>query len=183
MVRDITPKKGRKPNSLKLNQWISPQFLENSKIRCNIQTPWFGRRIFFLRSAFPKNDRLLLFFKPVPHNRDVSPMFFTPVFRSGPVLHHLFQRVKLWQDIWPNATLTLPIGPWMAWNIRSLGLGNKVGLQKTTPTLSCEIMLLDGCCVSLKIQSPCQMMSKGCIVTSSERYLGSSTILRRWLDP
>ena len=36
---------------------------------------------------------------------------------------------------------------------------------------------------TLGIQSPCQMMSKGCIITSSARYLSSITILRRWLDP
>ena len=36
---------------------------------------------------------------------------------------------------------------------------------------------------TLGIQSPCQMMSKGCIITSNARYLGSITILRRWLDP
>ena len=36
--------------------------------------------------------------------------------------------------------------------------------------------------LTLRIQSPSRMMI-GCIITSLERYLGSITILRRWLDP
>ena len=35
---------------------------------------------------------------------------------------------------------------------------------------------------ALRIQSPSQMVI-GVIITSLERYLGSITILRRWLDP
>ena len=36
---------------------------------------------------------------------------------------------------------------------------------------------------TLGIQPPCQMMIGVYIITSSVRYLGSVTILRRWLDP
>ena len=34
-----------------------------------------------------------------------------------------------------------------------------------------------------QIKAAAQMMSKGCIITSSGRYLSSITFLRRWLDP
>ena len=83
----------------------------------------------------------------------------------------LIQRMKL------TALRNEPVirHPWY-----SLDIFNKIKIYiQNNP--KCPMFFWNNLTNSLGIQSPCQMMSKGCTITSeTQEYLGSITILRRW---